>query len=126
MVPHRKRRDFIPMFDTVVLKYYLDALGRSELKERSQVKAHAAATAVEALKGFREDLRQALPEITALQARLAHAGLAITPVRILEVLVWTDAKPAVLFAHVDIFDQQMHEFTDPQSRLGQSEMDRES
>ncbi len=92
-VLHRKRRGYVPMLDTVVLNYYLDSLGRSHLKERSQDKASAAAVGVEVLRAFRDDLREAISTIRRLETELALAGFALTPVRILEILVWTETEP---------------------------------
>jgi hypothetical protein len=92
-VLHRKRRNLVPMLDTVVLNCYLDAMDRTELKEQTQDKRRATAVAVEVLRAFREDLRHAIGPITDLRARLAEGGFPLTPVRILEVLVWTEVEP---------------------------------
>jgi hypothetical protein len=53
----------------------------------------AAEVAVEVLKAFREDLRHAYTGIASLRTSLANAGFDLTPVRILEVLVWTETEP---------------------------------
>jgi hypothetical protein len=92
-VLHRKRRNFIPMLDSIVMKHYLTALKRLDWIERCQLKPTAADVAVEVLKAFREDLRQALPQIIALRTSLANVGFEMTPVRILEVLIWTEREP---------------------------------
>jgi hypothetical protein len=92
-VLHRKRRDFIPMLDNVVIKHYATAMKRLDWIEKSQYKATAAAVAVVVLKAFREDLRHALTWIVALRTSLANAGFDLTPIRILEVLVWTETEP---------------------------------
>jgi len=44
------------------------------------------------LKAFREDLRHASSQISAVREKLADAGFAMTPVRILEVLIWTERE----------------------------------
>jgi hypothetical protein len=92
-VLHRKRRNFIPMLDTVVINHYLVASGRSSLVEMTQDKKQAAAIATEVLKDFREDLRDVRRDVIGLQTQLAQAGYALTPVRILEILVWTETEP---------------------------------
>jgi hypothetical protein len=92
-VLHRKRRNFIPMLDNIVIKHYATAMKRLDWIERSQYAATAAAVPVEVMKAFREDLRHASGQITALCSILANAGFDLTPVRILEVLVWTETEP---------------------------------
>jgi hypothetical protein len=44
------------------------------------------------MKAFREDLRHAYTRLIALRASLANAGFDLTPVRILEILVWTETE----------------------------------
>ena len=90
-VLHRRRRGVIPMLGSVVLDYYLDAGGRADLKRLKADKRRAAAVAV--LKDFRADLRSVVWEVAKLRGRLAAAGFAPTPIRILEVLVWTETEP---------------------------------
>jgi len=91
-VLHRKRRGFIPMLDNVVMGHYIDSALRPDLREKSQSKQTAAFVAVEVLKAFREDLRQGHPLIEAIRAQLLRAGFDLTPVRILEILVWTETE----------------------------------
>ncbi len=91
-VLHRKRRGFIPMLDNVVMGHYIDSALRPDLREKSQSKQTAAFVAVEVLKAFREDLRQGHPQIEAIRAQLLRAGFDLTPVRILEILVWTETE----------------------------------
>ena len=62
------------------------------MREKSQSKQTAACVAVEVLKGFREDLRQGHPLMEAIRAQLLKAGFDLTPVRILEILVWTETE----------------------------------
>ncbi len=92
-VLHRKRRSYIPMLDSLVIKHYAAAANRPDWIEQSQSKATAAAVAVEIAKAFREDLRQAMPELIPIRTSLANAGFGLTPVRILEVLIWTQIEP---------------------------------
>jgi len=91
-VLHRKRRGFIPMLDNVVMGHYIDSALRPDLREKSQSKQTAAFVAVEVLKAFREDLRQGHPQIEAIRAQLLKAGFEPTPVRILEILMWTETE----------------------------------
>jgi hypothetical protein len=81
------------MLDNVLLDYYLDSRSRADLKRLKSQKSHAASVAVEVLKGFREDLRSCMGEIAELQGLLASEGFMLTPVRILEVLIWTEVEP---------------------------------
>ena len=91
-VLHRKRRGFIPMLDNVVMGHYIDSALRPDLREKSQSKQTAAFVAVEVLKAFREDLRQGHPLIEVIRAQLLKAGFDLTPVRVLEILVWTETE----------------------------------
>jgi hypothetical protein len=93
-VLHRKRRSLIPMLDSVVLRHYLRAPEYKALLPGTESKAKAAAVAMEALRLFRHDLLQAQGEIEALQKQLALAGFQLTPIRLLELLVWTQIEPA--------------------------------
>ena len=95
-VLHRKRRGLIPMLDNVILDYYLDAHNRPDLKRIKSQKPHAADVAMQVLNGFREDLRGRLDEILHLKQILMDDGFALTHVRILEVLVWTEVEPRLL------------------------------
>jgi hypothetical protein len=93
-VLHRKRRSLIPMLDSVVLRYYLRAPEFKALLPGTENKAKAADVAMEALRLFRYDLVERRTEIDALRERLALGGFQLTPVRILELLVWTQTEPA--------------------------------
>lgn len=92
-VLHRKRRNLIPMLDTIVIIYYLKALGRTDLAAASQDKARAGSVARVVLRAFREDLRASAPDVGAVTRTLADAGYPLTPVRILEILLWTELEP---------------------------------
>ena len=67
-VLHRKRRNFIPMLDSFLIKYYATAMKQLDWIQRSQSKATAAEVAVEVVRAFREDLRHAYTRIGALRA----------------------------------------------------------
>lgn len=92
-VLHRKRRDFIPMLDSVVMGHYLRAANHPEWIELGQQKAQAARVAVEAVRGFREDLWRCAAELSDLQSHLAGDGFPLSKVRILEILIWTATEP---------------------------------
>lgn len=92
-VLHRKRRSLIPMLDTVVSNYYLDCLGRGDLRASTQDKKRAATAARVPLEGFKLDLDAAWEQLTDLRAHLDSAGFPVTELRILEVLVWIWADP---------------------------------
>ncbi len=91
-VLHRKRRGFVPMLDSVVVLYYLDAGGRGDTKGQLQDKHKAAAASMPAWRAFREDLRDARDALAPLQAAIQGSGYVMTLVRILEVLVWIEAE----------------------------------
>jgi Family of unknown function (DUF6308) len=86
-VLHRKRPNLIPMLDNVVLAHYF---GR--LPPATQDKTRAAGAAIEALERFRADLTAVRAEIDAVVADLAAAGFLLTPVQVLEVLLWTEVE----------------------------------
>jgi hypothetical protein len=87
---HRKRRNFIPMLDSYAMKHYLSPVERTVLDTWPREKTGDIQLALEATRGFRDDLRQSLPVIQALQESLRSASFELTPVRILEILVWTE------------------------------------
>ena len=45
------------------------------------------------MKAFREDLQHGFTRLISLRTSLANAGFNLTMVRILEILVWTEAEP---------------------------------
>lgn len=89
------------MLDNVILGAYLlkletDAKRRNQIGWRLQDKGQAANVATTILREFREDLRASLPEILCLQTALGKAkprAYTLSPVRILELLVWMETKP---------------------------------
>lgn len=91
-VLHRKRPAFIPMLDRVILDHYLGASGNARLIGALQDKRRAAASAIVAAEAFRQHLRREQLAIAALRRRLAPAGYALSDVRLLEALVWTELE----------------------------------
>lgn len=91
-VLHRKRRNYIPMLDSVVVLFYLDALGLKSTQGKLQDKTKAAHATMPAWRAFREDLRANMREVRALSDELQNDGYVVTPVRILEVLIWMEAE----------------------------------
>lgn len=96
-VLHRKRRNFVVMIDSVFTKHYAKAMKHPEWIEKSQIKASAAEVAVEVMKAFREDLRFAYTRVIGLRESLANRGYDLTPVRILEILVWVETEPSAYY-----------------------------
>ena len=81
------------MLDNVVLKHYLTASGHPTcLDNQAQSSRTAAGAAVMAAEAFRDDLRATRPEIEAMCVSLADGGFSLTPVRVLEILVWTQTE----------------------------------
>lgn len=93
-VLHRKRRSLIPMLDNVVLGYYLNTEAHRALLPGTQDKARAADVAMTALELFRGDLADAESAIDGLRTSLEEHGFRVSPVRILELLIWMEAEPA--------------------------------
>ena len=87
-VLHRKRPHLIPMLDNVVLTHYV---GGAEVA-RAQDKGRAPQVGMEALTGFRADLRACQP---ALRDILHPIGgrFPLSEVRALEALVWMETEP---------------------------------
>jgi hypothetical protein len=92
-VLHRKRRSLIPMLDNVLLGHYLRSPETGALLAASQSKAKAADVALRTLELFRSDLAATSEELASIQEALASEGFPLTPVRILEVLIWTEVEP---------------------------------
>jgi len=92
-VLHRKRRFLIPMLDNVVLNHYLSSPDLSRLLPATQDKKRAANAAMEALARFRVDLVHAQDGIKSLRSSLARESFLMTPIRVLEILIWTEVEP---------------------------------
>jgi len=93
-VLHRKRRNFIPMLDTVLRDHYLSASETESLNDKKNWnnKALLVTLALKALADFRADLRESLRELQTFRQALSAANYFLSPVRILEILVWTELR----------------------------------
>jgi hypothetical protein len=92
-VLHRKRPALIPVLDSVVVAHYLRRRGEDRLLRQSWVSRPAAAKAAEiALDDFRDDLRNARPDLERLRAELVKRGFLLTSVRVLDILIWTETE----------------------------------
>jgi hypothetical protein len=100
-VLHRKRRFLIPMLDSVVLRHYLTGNPSSyRVCVESDYKNRAADGAMDAVLVFHRDLVGAQAEIESIRLSLDRQGFALSPVRILEVLVWTQTEAAGMYRAV--------------------------
>jgi hypothetical protein len=90
-VLHRKRTALIPILDNVLLAHYLGT-APNRLPSATQDKSRAAGAASEALRLFRADLLAGKSSIDAVVTLLATAGFLLSPVRVLEVLLWTEVE----------------------------------
>ena len=93
-VLHRKRRSLIPMLDNVVLGYYLSTEEHRALLPRAQEKSTAADVAMTALDHFRADLLHGGGAVDVLRTSLEEEGFLLSPVRILELLIWIEVEPS--------------------------------
>ncbi|MCC6222184.1 MAG: hypothetical protein IT201_01680 [Thermoleophilia bacterium] len=92
-VLHRKRRRLIPMLDNVLLNHYLASPERSVLKTATQDGRRAASVARVVLKLFRADLAASVEALRPIGEGLASLGYPLTPLRMLEILVWIETEP---------------------------------
>ncbi len=91
-VLHRKRPLLVPMLDNVVMGHYL-ANGPKSLIAGGQIKPRAADTAMFCLGRVRDDLLGAMAELVHLRALAAQQGFALSLVRVLDILLWTEVEP---------------------------------
>jgi len=84
---HRKRPKLIPIFDKVVLSYYEET--HPDLRGLKM-----GPVAVRAMEVFRDDLLAVREGIGALASDLAERGFSLTPVRVLEALLWIECRKA--------------------------------
>ena len=80
------------MLDSVVIRHYLAPPEFAALRTKTEDKRTAAHVAVTVLERFREDLRDAISAIGHIRESLAGEGFDLSPVRILEILVWTEME----------------------------------
>ena len=78
---HKKRPGLIPMLDTLLVGHY-----RRRLTTRAKT---LGGYGVNLIRLFREDLLAVLPEVTALCDIAAGQQKSVTPVRMLDHLVWS-------------------------------------
>jgi len=78
---HKKRPGLIPMLDTLLVGHY-----RRRLSTRAET---LGGYGVNLMKLFREDLCAVLREVTALCEIAAERGRPVTPVRMLDHMVWS-------------------------------------
>ena len=81
---HKKRPQLLPMFDRQVLDHYRQAYPNARWQ------LTMGPLAVQAMERFREDLLAVAGPLTHLRADLAQAGFPLTPVRLLEALIWIE------------------------------------
>lgn len=93
----RKRRDLIPMLDNVVIEYYLRTMGALELLAKTQDKRRAPDVGIGVLKAFREDLIACYQQLSDVSHTVAAAGYPTSPLRLLELLVWTEVEPQAYY-----------------------------
>lgn len=79
---HKKRPGLIPMLDTLLQGHYHGRLGKARAKT-------LGGYGVNLMKLFREDLMAVLPEVAALCEVAATQGKPVTPVRMLDHMVWS-------------------------------------
>jgi hypothetical protein len=92
-VLHRKRPNLIPMLDNVVLRVYCLANDQKRLLNATQDKRKAADAAMIVVEYFRQHLESVHMQIDSLRRELARNGFHLSPVRILEILIWIAAEP---------------------------------
>jgi hypothetical protein len=90
---HRKRRRLIPILDNVVLDHYLKASGAAKQMWKTQDKSRAPAVAKQVLVLFRQDLLECYEPLRDLSAMAEDAGYPVTPLRFLELLIWSQVEP---------------------------------
>lgn len=93
-VLHRKRRAIIPMLDSVVIDHYVAAIRMPWLKGKAGESNRKVSLEVgmTVLPVFREDLRSAVEDVTALRTELFRQGFELSHVRTLEILIWTETE----------------------------------
>jgi len=109
-VLHRKRRHLVPMLDAVVLGYCADALGRPELLRHAvDTKQRAAEAAGIVLTAMRADLLASSDGIDGLRLLLEEGGYCLTPLRIMEVPIWSEVEPSGYYRATDQSAEQVLE-----------------
>lgn len=91
-VLHRKRPALIPILDSVIIGYYRQSSGERWLSAAWEDERRAAEAAVRVMQLFREDLLGVRDQLEQLTRQLSSEGFRLTPVRALELLIWTEAE----------------------------------
>ena len=80
------------MLDSVLLDHYL-AAGVETNRASLGYGTRPAGAVMPVLKAFRIDLNEAAAYLDSLSGQLAAEGFRLTPVRILELLIWMEREP---------------------------------
>jgi hypothetical protein len=91
-VLHRKRRELVPILDTVMVKAYCGDQDGAILaaSDASESKVRSALTSV--ISAIREDVDARRLELDQLARSTAEKGCAIGPLRVHDILVWTETE----------------------------------
>ncbi len=95
-VLHRKRRQLIPMLDSVLIDYYLSTgvkASRAALEDGKR----AGSAVMPVVRRFREDLGKASGALEALKMELHEVGFNLSSVRILELMIWIQTEPRAYY-----------------------------
>lgn len=76
----------------MLLAHYL-GVGPQSLPSKTQDKRYAADLAIEVLTRFREDLIACYRDLDDLSRLAAEENIPVTPLRILELLAWSEVEP---------------------------------
>jgi len=92
-VLHKKRPRLIPVLDAIIQQYYRQAWHTGHLSSaRMSDFSYEAGFGVWLTRCFRQDLLSCEPEISGLCGMLRTLGAALTPVRVLEALIWAERE----------------------------------
>lgn len=91
----RKRLELVPILDSEIIGRYARSLGEGRLVGKSQSvdRAVVADMGLRVLRAFRDDLVPAHDDFSAQAARRTKHRVPLGPVRVLEILVWTEVEP---------------------------------
>lgn len=92
-VLHRKRPSLIPMMDSVIVGHYRNSSGEKWLAAAWEDQRRAADAGIRVMELFRTDLQATKEQLDTLVTKLTDAGYPMTPVRALELLIWTETEP---------------------------------
>jgi hypothetical protein len=89
----RKRPRLIPMLDSVIKKHYLAHHPYRGLGARLDDPARRVTALLELLTAVQVDLVGCLAQLTSLSNQAASRGWPISPLRAMEILIWTEVEP---------------------------------